>query len=108
MQIYNVLAYIRILADANKLQVPEFRKIIKIPFLPYHLEGKSFFLTLANEKGDKYATKFEVDYVGWDHDGTIEGAWKIGLSPGSITDKNFADKLFTVIENDVLHKVPEF
>jgi hypothetical protein len=103
MKIYSVYTHIRFDAYPKKANLGrEFTKTIEIPFLPYHFEGKRFYLTFQDECGNEFTTSFDVKYTTWRNDKSKKGYWSMCISAGVHEDR--FKRACEIIENDILHK----
>lgn len=104
MEIYSVLTHIMLEASNNKRIKREFTRTLQVPFLPYHLNGKRFYLTFMNKHKQKTQTAFEVKYVIWDSDETVVGEWRMCISASD--HEELFHRTVEAIESDILNTDP--
>ena len=108
MKIYSVDTCIILGAYQNPRLERQFGKVIKVPFLPYHFEGKRFDLDFVNNDHKGHlgmpGGSFDVKYVLWSCDGSKSGSWRMCIS-AKVSEDVFAFYC-KIIENDVLHEIP--
>lgn len=78
MEICSVLTCIILKTYRDPELEKQFSRIIKVPFLPYQIEGRHFYLYIKSSKDDSgKSLSCKVKSVFWNSRGSTEGEWKM-------------------------------